>query len=180
MKREKERDALLVFYEIRDTLHEIRGFMKTVERETERFRAFLRGNKIRESRGRKLILREAVSSEGHFTAEEMVKKCREKKYPVSRATVYRTLHLLKESGIIRETAYGEKHLHYEYARSKEHHHHARCLKCKRIIEFFCHERNLESENALNKKNFHIIGHELHFYGICNECQKMEDRGQKTE
>lgn len=139
--------------------------------EIEKFKKFLKDKNISWSKGRDIVLTEAIGFKGHFTAKEMLLHCKEKKYKVSRATVYRCLNLLKESGVIRETAYGEKHLHYESSFNKKHHHHARCMKCNNVLEIFCREDNLGSEKELEQKKFQIIEHELHFYGICVECRE---------
>ncbi len=139
--------------------------------ERVKYQKFLekRGQKF--TQGRKSVFDEAMNAHGHFTAEELVKKCKQKKRKVSRATIYRNLHDLLEAGIIRETAYGEKHHHFEHIYDEKRHHHARCIKCHDVLEFPDLNEDIIYQPFLAKKGFTILGHEMHFYGLCSKCQQ---------
>ncbi len=102
----------------------------------------------------------------------MAKTCF-KKCKVFRATVYRTLKELLESGVIRETAFGDKHHHFEYLYDEKPHHHAQCLRCHVFIEFPDLEEDEVYKPYLEKQGFKILGHEMHFYGICQKCQNLQ-------
>jgi len=123
--------------------------------------------------GRKRVFEMAMNSHGHFAAEEIVKACRHNRVRVSRATVYRSLHEMLEAGIVRETAFGEKHHHFEHLYDEKPHHHARCLRCSRIIEFPDRKEDNIYIPILEKQGFQILGHEMHFYGICQKCYGVE-------
>ncbi|MBL8013160.1 MAG: transcriptional repressor, partial [Candidatus Omnitrophica bacterium] len=81
-------------------------------REKERFLAYLNSNGIKVTPGRTKVFNNAMNMHGHFNAEELAKTSL-KNDCVSRATVYRTLREMLEAGIIRETAFGDKHHHFE-------------------------------------------------------------------
>ena len=58
-----------------------------------------------------------------------------KKSPVSKASIYRTIPLLIETGLIGEVFLENGHMHYELIYGREHHCHLRCSKCNAIVEF---------------------------------------------
>ena len=145
----------------------------TIKKERFKFLHFLAKANLRVSHGRKLIFEQVMRSHGHFTAEELTRKCADKKLKVSRPTVFRVLHDLLEAGIIRETAFGDKHRHFEHVYDEKPHHHAQCIRCHSFIEFPDRKEEAIYHAYLAKQGFKIIGHEMHFYGICRECQKKE-------
>lgn len=145
-----------------------------IETEKEKFIRYLdrAGRKL--SSGRETVFNEIMHAHGHFAAEEIVKKCRNHKRKVSRATIYRSLRELLESGVIRETAFGEKHQHYEHVYDEKLHHHARCIRCYAVIEFPCKNEASPYLPLLEKEGFKVLGHELHYYGICRNCQTFKE------
>ena len=89
---------------------------------------------------------------------------------ISRATLYRSLKEMLVARVIRETAYGDKHHHFEHIYDEKPHHHARCIRCGDMIEFPDLKEDKVYQPILEKHGFTILGHEMHFYGICKECQ----------
>ena len=144
-----------------------------IHRERNRFLQHLTQAGRRASRGREIIFDEVMRSHGHFTAEELAKECSQKKLKVSRPTVFRVLHDLLEAGVIRETAFGDKHRHFEHVYDEKPHHHAKCIRCHNFIEFPDRKEDEVYHPYLEKQGFKILGHEMHFYGICKECQSKE-------
>lgn len=116
-----------------------------------------------------MVFEEAMRAHGHFTAEELLKRCKKNGRKASRATVYRSLRELQTAGVIRETAYGDKHQHFEHIYDEKPHHHARCIKCHAIIEVDDLGEDTAYHAVLSKVGFKILGHEMHFYGICKKC-----------
>jgi len=141
-----------------------------IDDERSKFLEYLNKAGRRASRGRELIFDQVMRSHGHFTAEELAKHCLQKKLKVSRPTVFRTLHDLLEAGVIRETAFGDKHRHFEHVYDEKPHHHAQCVRCHKFLEFPDREEEDVYHPYLEKKGFKVLGHEMHFYGICKECQ----------
>jgi len=97
-------------------------------------------------------------------------------YPdLSRATVYRTLELLTEMGMLRPVYLGERGSHL--ACVAEGHHHLLCLDCGRTIHFDdCVLSELEHTLA-QRLGFQIKSHLLEFYGLCEHCQR--DKASST-
>jgi Fur family ferric uptake transcriptional regulator len=130
----------------------------------------LKEKNLRLTQQRKDIFKEILKTEGHFEIEELVYKLKEKGINASRATVYRTLHLLKDLGLINEVIKRANKTFYE-VNLKEHHDHLICLSCGKIIEF--HDDKIEKiQNKICKKfKFKPSYHRLEIFGICEECQK---------
>lgn len=144
-----------------------------INQEREKFQEYLSGHGLKNSTGRQNVFALVMNAHGHFTAEEMVKKAQDEGVDVSRATIYRSLRELLEAGIIRETAYGEKHQHFEHVYDEKLHHHARCVRCGHILEFPDHGEEDPYRKTLEKQGFKILGHELTFYGLCKSCGSRE-------
>src|SRR5579859_1463289 len=102
----------------------------------KRFVDFLARKRLRLTAQRRVIIDTAFATDRHFTAEELLAWSRQRDKAVSRATVYRTLPLLTESGLLREMDFGKDYKYYDpnYA---EHpgHSHIICQDCQKIIEF---------------------------------------------
>jgi len=141
-----------------------------IEAEEEKFADYLKRVGLKLSSGRTKVFKIVMDSHGHFAAEEIVKFCKQKNTKVSRATIYRSLHEMLEAGIIRETAFGEKHHHFEHMYDEKPHHHARCVRCSKIIEFPDMKEDQVYVPFLEKQGFKILGHEMHFYGLCRNCR----------
>ena len=144
---------------------------KVILKEFQKYQSYLNKEGLRLSRGRQIVFKQVMNKHGHFTAEELAKICIGLKPAVSRATVYRALHEILESGVIRGTAFGDKHQHYEHLYDEQKHHHAKCIRCHQFTEFPDLDEESRYRPLLEKKGFKIIGHEMHFYGICNKCQE---------
>lgn len=145
--------------------------LKIIFNEKSKFENYLKKNGLGLTCGRQTVFREAMAAHGHFAAEELVRQSKRNGKKVSRATIYRSLRELLEAGVIRETAFGEKHQHYEHVYDEKLHHHARCIRCYRMIEMPCIDAEKQYVPMLIQKKFKILGHELHFYGICHDCQR---------
>src|SRR5437899_9378975 len=102
----------------------------------QRFLDFLAGKRLRVTAQRRAIIDTAFGTNQHFTAEQLLAWSRQRDSSVSRATVYRTLPLLTQSGLVREMDFGKDYKFYDpnYA-EHPHHSHIICGDCSRIVEF---------------------------------------------
>ncbi len=143
------------------------------KRARERFLDFLARRHLRLTRPRRAIIETAFSTEKHFTAEELLKWARRQDKSVSRATVYRTLPLLTESGLVREMDFGKERKYYDpnYA-EHPHHNHIICLDCGKIVEF--ENRKIEQlGNELSRRlGFAAKAHRLQITATCEEFRKL--------
>lgn len=113
--------------------------------------------------------------EDHMTTEEIHQKLRDSGENIGIATVYRTLLLFDELGIVQKLDIDDSGTRYELVdgSAEHHHHHLICKACGKVEEVKVDFLN-EVENKIeNEHNFLIDNHELIFYGKCDECQKNE-------
>jgi len=106
-----------------------------ISAERSKYSRYLGRNGLRITKGRSRVFDTIMNAHGHFAPEEILKICQESNIKVSRATIYRSISELLEYGVIRLTAFGEKHQHFEHLYDEKPHHHARCIRCSQIIEF---------------------------------------------
>jgi Fur family ferric uptake transcriptional regulator len=147
----------------------------------KRFLEFLAGKNLRLTAQRQAIIDTVFGTHEHFNAEQLLEWSRRRDPSVSRATVYRTLPLLTESGLVREMDFGKDHKYYDpnYAEHPDHSH-LICQDCDKIVEFESEGIHaLESEIG-RRLGFEIAGQRLQITGRCEElkrsgtCQKKAD------
>ena len=126
---------------------------------------------LRSTAQRRLVSELFFKSEGHLSIEDMLEKVRKVDQGVGYATVYRTLKLLKDSGVAFERHFGDGVSRYEVADEGEHHDHLICLDCGKIVEFEDDEIERLQEALARKRGFELRRHKHELYGTCGDCQK---------
>jgi Fur family ferric uptake transcriptional regulator len=142
---------------------------------------FLAGKRLRLTAQRRAILDSAFSTNRHFTADELLAWAHRRDRSVSRATVYRTLPLLTESGLVREMDFGQDRKFYDpnYAEHPRHNH-IICQDCQKIIEFES-EKIEQLENDISAKlGFSVKAHRLQITAHCDEFQRAGTCHKKLE
>jgi len=138
------------------------------------FREFLSHRGLRLTAEREAVLREVFATRGeHFEPEELHLRLRQKGANVSRASVYRTIPLMIEAGIIEEVERVDKHAHYELTYGREHHDHMLCLGCGRVIEFLSEEMEELQDRLCAEHGFTGETHTLEIKGYCRKCAKKK-------
>ncbi len=133
------------------------------------FTDFLEKKSLKLTSQRKTILNQALRAAGHFSAEKLLELSKKEDSTISKATVYRTLALLKESSILEEQDFGGDRKLYEMALGHKHHDHFICIRCGKIIEFENQDiENLQDLEA-RKKDFKVVYHSLKLFGFCSAC-----------
>lgn len=133
------------------------------------FRAFLKTRGLKLTSERKRILQGVSARSGHFDVDTLLYELRREGSPVSRGTVYRSIPLLVEAGILRPVAFTDRHAHYERVLPARHHEHLICLRCGRILEFQRLRLEKELEKVCRVNRFHPVGHKVEVTGYCATC-----------
>ncbi|MBC8003236.1 MAG: transcriptional repressor [Opitutaceae bacterium] len=92
------------------------------------------------------------------------------------ATIYRSMHLLEETGIVQRFDFGDGVARFELVAEGDvsHHHHLICTKCSTAVEIDeCFPAEIESRIAV-RNGFKSVVHRLEFFGICPDCQRLPD------
>jgi Fur family ferric uptake transcriptional regulator len=114
----------------------------------------------------------------HLSADDIYTALKETYPNQGIATVYRTLDLLEEIGVLKRIEFGDGRARYEVKdEERALHHHLVCQRCGKIEEF---EDDLlySLEATIEKKTgFRITDHAVKFYGLCADCRKQEATGK---
>ena len=127
---------------------------------------YLNHNGLKMTAPRKVIIEclEHVSS--HFTLDELLKEVEQRRSGVGQATLYRTMRLLVDAGIVEEHRFDDGITRYEVQDDETHHDHMICLICGKIIEF--EDKIIEERQEALAREFgiQIITHKMELYGHC--------------
>jgi len=139
----------------------------------ENFLRFLEQKNLRITSQRRAIVDTVFGTDQHFTAEQLLELAREKDPSVSRATVYRTLPLLTESGLVHEMDFGKDYKIYDpnYA-DHPNHNHIICNDCDKIVEFESERLNALENEISGKLGFEVESQQLRINASCEEMKRV--------
>jgi Fur family ferric uptake transcriptional regulator len=138
------------------------------------FSAYLMGKKLRKTEERRTIVDEICTFAGHFDIDMLHRKLDETKYHVSKATLYNTLEVLVDAGIVVRHQFNSQSVQYELRKKAETHMHFICTHCDCVREVKIPPPLQGSINAL-KNRFTPEYSSLYVYGMCGRCKNKEQR-----
>lgn len=145
----------------------------------EEFKKLLKEKGLKVTNQRLLVLEVlAEHRDDHMTAEDIYDLVKEEYPEIGLATIYRTLQLLLKMELVDRIHLDEGCIRYEIGdqpagKSRHHHHHLICKTCGRV-QPFRHDLLDELEKRIEEETgFHVLDHELKFYGECRECLKRK-------
>ncbi len=138
------------------------------------FKKFLKRKNMKVTQSR-LDLIDLIADYGkHFEVEELVNWIASRAdRSVSRSTIYRTIKLLQEFGVIKEVIKLSNRTIYEFVVGKSHHDHLVCVECGKIIEFVNEDIEKLQDEVCEEYEFQPIHHRLEIFGICSDCRKKK-------
>ena len=147
------------------------------ERLRRELESYMAKRGLRSTEQRRLIIDTFFECTDHVTIDQLLERVRSIDPRVGYATVYRTIKLLVDGGIVSERRFGDHHTRYELADEDAHHDHLICLECGTITEF--EEPAIESlqEQVATRYGFQVRHHKHELYGICSDCQEKQKSGR---
>ena len=133
------------------------------------FVQFLRSRGIKYTGPRRDILHAALGHRDHFEAEQLLAQLRQAGSRVAKATIYRTLPLLVDCGILKQVRFSDNQAHYEPSFGEPPHDHMVCRRCGRIIEFASRRVEQLRARIARENNFQAQAHRFQISGLCEIC-----------
>jgi Fur family ferric uptake transcriptional regulator len=143
------------------------------KRELQIFRKYLERRGLKLTAERLALFDEIFGRHEHVEADELLVRLRAKHKKISRATIYRTLELLVDSGIVGRLRIGEAGYRYERLRAGDHHDHLICDHCGKVIEFFEPRIEQLQDDVAERYGFVLLSHTHQMRGICRGCRPRE-------
>lgn len=132
------------------------------------FTQYLNQRKLRKTPERYAILERVFDMTSHFFIDSLYCAMEAEGYHVSRATVYNTVDLLVDAGLVRRHTFGTQPAQYEKISGLTNHHHLVCSRCGKVKEM----KDPELDRMINARRygaFHPAYADLYIYGVCSRC-----------
>jgi Fur family ferric uptake transcriptional regulator len=136
-------------------------------------REHLRQRGLKYTPERRMILEEVLRNDEHFEAEQLLIALRQSGKRIAKATIYRTLPLLVDAGLIRQVQFGDNLARYEHTIGQRPHDHMVCTRCRRVIEFESEEVTRLVDELSRHHHFCAQSHRFQIAGLCQDCAARE-------
>ncbi len=139
----------------------------------ERFERFLAKRELRLTEARAAIVEAAMARRGHYPIEDLIADLKARGIRGSKATVYRTLPLLAEAGILQPAIVAGDTKAYETTFGQDHHDHLICSRCGKVVEFGFEAFEILQKEVAGRYGFRLETHHHELVGTCPECLAAE-------
>jgi len=134
------------------------------------FSDYLKKRDLKNTPERFTILDEIIKMHKHFEADSLLVHLKTKNKKISRATIYRTLELLVDCGLVKKMTFDTAHAYYEPVSGLTTHDHFICEQCGKIIEFYDESITQIHQNLQSHFGVDVLHYTYHLYGRCAECK----------
>ena len=142
----------------------------TSQKPLDKFREFLELKGLKVTSERLRIVEFIFAEHQHFDAEQLLDSMRRRNVSASRPTLYRTLNLLVDAGLLRRLSFGGVTA-YEHAYGYPRHEHLFCERCQGVIEFVDEELDRLLEEIARRERFRLSSRRVALHGVCEACAK---------
>jgi Fur family ferric uptake transcriptional regulator len=146
-----------------------------MERLLEEFREFIKARGLKSTRQRDDIAKWFFGHNGHLSAAQIYQEIKAIRSGIGFSTVYRTMKLLCEAGLVQERHFGDGEAVFESV--AEHHDHCICNTCGKIVEFENDEIEKLQDAEAKRLGFELTSHKMELYGVCSDCRTGSDPGK---
>lgn len=141
------------------------------------FRRYLKSQNLKYTPERADILNMIIEKDDVFEAEELLLEMRNRGHRVSKATIYRTIKLLQDAGIITQALFDARQAHYQLIYGKAPRDYMVCMKTGEHVEFSDPALIELRERICKKHGWDPIGHRFQIYALSPEGRKQLETDQ---
>ncbi len=137
------------------------------------FSEYLRRKKYRATQERSRVLDRIAELDRHFSADELYMVMNTNGERVSRATIYSTLDLLTQCGILMKHRFQGESAHFELSSRMPNHDHLICTECGRVVEFRNESIDAIRDAVADELGFRPVSHSLQIFAVCHDPATCE-------
>lgn len=137
------------------------------------FQEYLGRKGLKLTRQREEILRCLMAAERHLGIDELYDVLKKQDPSIGRATIFRTIKLLQECGLVAEVSTATGRTKFELKADRPHHDHMVCIECGRIAEFQSPMMERFQDEAIRRHGFMALWHRHEIFGRCKDCYKRK-------
>lgn len=140
-----------------------------MNRYQEKFKAYMEESGLHATRQRLAIAGKFSDMPGHYTVEELYEAMRETEPGIGQATVYRTVKLLADAGLVFELRFGEGASRFEAMESLKSHDHLVCKNCGSVVDIHSHTLEHAQNELAREHGFLLEDRAGCLIGLCPAC-----------
>ncbi|MBI9080220.1 MAG: transcriptional repressor [Pseudodesulfovibrio sp.] len=144
-----------------------------MKRPQDVFANYLAEKNLKMTPQRRMILDTLLKQNDHLSSEDLYYHVKKRDKSIGQATVYRTLKLLTDSGLIDSLDFADGVTRYEMTYGTDHHDHLICEQCGKNIEILDSTIENRQEALAKEHGFTLLRHKMYLYGLCEKCRNKK-------